>query len=404
MSADGADIGPPKFRFGEIVRITGNVGETYWLANRAYPSDMFLGQEVAVREAFPARDHKGWRIGVAVPDPAVERGPELEGLAFPEDLLETTGLVEAWELGKYLGLVPLARLADTPPFRDWLRVDLLTNVLHPGESESDEDGDDSAENAAEWALVDSSLEPIRKGATASVRALLDPEYDGAWVEQLDDRPGYTSLMDFLEPPGDIVDAYERLTASPERGWVHDENDHGRPLSIWLEPLRGPSKTAAFLAPGIKKAEVECTCHSSPRSHSRRAPLYPELESYLEAGADAEWQQAARSIGLEGEADEEEYEEAIFRLRQVLVLVGADDIRYVDALLTGARPWALDALASVAEESTRRGFTPAAVSPDVIAIVALLATMSDTDELREITPFREELERAVARVAKRRHGL
>jgi len=62
------------------------------------------------------------------------------------------------------------------------------------------------------------------------------------------------------------------------------------------------------------------------------------------------------------------------------------------------------LASVAEESTRRGFRPAAVSPDVIAIVALLATMSDADELREITPFREELERAVARVAKRRHGL
>src|SRR2546422_11775514 len=73
MNVERSDMGPPSFRFGEIVRIVGTVDETYWLGDTAYPSDMFLGYEVAVHEAFPTADHSGWLIGVWVPDPAVSR-------------------------------------------------------------------------------------------------------------------------------------------------------------------------------------------------------------------------------------------------------------------------------------------------------------------------------------------
>jgi hypothetical protein len=122
-------------------------------------------------------------------------------------------------------------MGDRQSFRDWLLIDLFTDVLNPpgvedewGNLDEDEDEVERGEDA---------LDPILETATASMRAVVDPGYEGAWVVQWDatlaGEP--VRILDIVEPEGDVVAAYQRLTAGPARGWVHGEDEQHWPFSV-----------------------------------------------------------------------------------------------------------------------------------------------------------------------------
>lgn len=129
-----------------------------------------------------------------------------------------------------------------------------------------------------------------------------------------------------------------------------------------------------------------------------------VASYLEEGPGEEWRRIALKVGFEQPADDYPQTgtpEDLLDLEEVMALAGVPELRQLHRLLEAARSWGPDALAAVVEEAHRRGVVSAAIIPNIIAIVVLLAGPIEADEMKDKTRFTDALVDAVAAVARRR---
>jgi hypothetical protein len=201
----------------------------------------------------------------------VSQGPGPTHIAVPEAYLEATGYVLkegnrvryvcTEEGARHVDLQPVECLTR-PRWEDCLWIEFFTDVIEPGDPDVDPLSDEAELADAEWEPVETAMKPILDSATATVRALVDTEYDESWVWGGDITPGEPiRVFDFIEPKGDVVAAYERLTGSPLAGWEHYENWQARPCSAWVRAMSGTDEH--FLAPGTQRAHVTCHCYSTP---------------------------------------------------------------------------------------------------------------------------------------------
>jgi hypothetical protein len=107
-----------------------------------------------------------------------------------------------------------------------------------------------------------------------------------------------------------------------------------------------ARAVARCSPGVylhpvtsgRRAQVTCSLGTSPTAHRTRETRYAGLEAYLRGGPDATWREMAPAVGFL-EPDEDDFDDAVFRLRQVLAFAGITGVAQLNELLDGARPWA-----------------------------------------------------------------
>jgi hypothetical protein len=222
-----------------------------------------VGRDGVVWFAHPAANHRSWRIlvetlyrrdGIAVP--VFERNRDdwgedvfVDAIDVAEEVLESTRLVQEWADGGEgpARFVPLER-ATGAGWRDHLEITLFAFL-------NETTRDDIDEETRDW----QAIERIQEAAASTARELVASEEDVHWT-------AFDSVIEsfIVYPSVDVVAAYERITAAPDEGWIHAEDDEGWPVSSWRRPgLPG----AVFLAKGINNAEVTCRSYASPQRHS-----------------------------------------------------------------------------------------------------------------------------------------
>jgi hypothetical protein len=158
----------------------------------------------------------------------------------------------------------------------------------------------------------------------------------------------------------------------------------------------------------RKAHVQCLQRALHRDHREFGSRSPTGRSfwghYLEQGVGAEWLEIALTAGFQ-EVDDYPVEGMpgdLVDLEDVLKLVGRPERDELDQLLAQARSWAPAALSLLVQEARQRGAIIAAIVPDIVAIVVLLARPIEVDTLKGQTEFADELAESIAAVAQVRH--
>jgi hypothetical protein len=228
---------PPRFVFGEIVRLARATGTESDARGRPFDARVLVGKEFAVLGASPSDDGEEWRIHLRV-----ERSGSV--MECPEGALEPTGLIEVVSEDGSCDTVPI----DPSRHRGW-RDDLMLEVTSAVHSRSE-----AAALAEEIAIVVSDL--VRTDAVE-------------WQVDEPDVVPYPITL-WVWPVGDALKAFEQLVESADEGW-HDDEDESIFISSRWE--RGGCDRV-FLTPAVRSAELTYRRWSTPRRRRRRDPLGP----------------------------------------------------------------------------------------------------------------------------------
>ena len=209
----------PRFRHGEVVRITGS-----------HRASALLEREGVVEEVVgPNEDGTGWNVSVRVRQP--DAGDSL--LLLSEADLDSTGFTEDDEGERY----SLQLLPEPDELKDRVELRLFTNIA---------DGIDAARVAED--IEQELLDLIGEAAI-----LIEAERH--WSE-----PFNYQLTITIEPSGDPVAALQRLADAGGDGWLSCIDDGWR-CDLWWSATA--DEAAAFIVPHVRGAELAFLPWHSP---------------------------------------------------------------------------------------------------------------------------------------------
>ena len=218
----------PRFRFGEVVRVTQMTGS---------PQDTedVRGQEGTVSGFSPTGEGSAWSVAVWL--------PEVEEIwSFDEDDLESVGLIEL-EAGDLRTRVPLDPGTHAESFGGEVNVKLVTEV--------------EAQDAPRVAAA----------AEAALCALI-PIDRLTWKGEVHWHPPYRYDIDLeLTPTGSSREAFEALVAQRATGWVRQVDDGWSCDFSWSREADATGKP--FLVPEADHVAVSLTPWSDPSSRPIR---------------------------------------------------------------------------------------------------------------------------------------
>jgi hypothetical protein len=227
---------------------------------RPFVTEKLVGRDGVVWSAHPARDHGTWRIGLRTlylddGDPFSVFESERDDLAeevfvtfldVAEETLESTGFLhKQGDEGEGPPRFVHLQQATATGWRDHLEITLFAFLHETYRGEIDE-------SERNWEAIDA----IQQAAAATACELAASDEDPRWE-------AYDSIIEsfVVHPRDDVVAAYARVTAAPDEGWIHAQDEDGWPLSSWRRPA---SSGAVFLASGVNDAEVTCRSYASPK--------------------------------------------------------------------------------------------------------------------------------------------
>lgn len=230
-AANGLSEQPPKFVYGEVVRVVKLTGRERAMSVNPLDAQSLIGCEAIVVGAEPTAAQDGWAIQTWVE--SVENYWE-----FAEEALETTGEVEVEDDEGPKHRRPLDRERDR--WRDDVLLTLTTETTNAGEANA----------IAERAAATLSDVPAVDEVTWRLTEWKDgPFWITVWV--------WSGL--------DALEAFRQIIDLAGGGWQHDENGNQFVTSLWM---RGGD--SEFLAPGVVTADVSYRRWTSPRRRSRQA--------------------------------------------------------------------------------------------------------------------------------------
>lgn len=210
----------PRFRHGEVVRVTG-------VAAGAPP----LGSEGVVEDvAGPTEDGTGWAVTLRFADGG--GGDSL--VLLSEADLETTGVAED-EHGKR---VPLEGRPLAEELRDCIELRLFTEIV------------DGIEAARVAETIEHELVELLGGASVSIEA------ERHWSEPYNYELGVT-----IHPLDDPVEALRRLSEAGGDGWLSCRDDGWR-CDLWWSDAADAEAT--LIVPEVHGAELAYLPWRSPR--------------------------------------------------------------------------------------------------------------------------------------------
>jgi hypothetical protein len=223
---------PPRFLFGEIVRLAQASGTETDERGGAFDAGPLVEKEFAVLGASPSDDREGWRIHLR----ADRIGTVIE---VPESALEPTGWIEVVDATGGCDQVPI----DPSRHRGW-RDDLMLEIASPVRS-----------RATATALAEEIATVVRGLVTSDA------------VEWQIDEPGAVPypITLWVWPAGDALTAFDQLVQSVGGGWHHDEDESLFISSRWE---RGGGDRV-FLSPAVRSAELTYRCWTTPRPRAQR---------------------------------------------------------------------------------------------------------------------------------------
>jgi hypothetical protein len=227
-----ADSRPPRFLFAEVVRIIGGAGGAKDDLDDPVDVGALIGHEGVVQGARPSDDHRAWLIDVLLDS------NDSMVWDISEDSLEATGLIEEPSQDGASERVSLDH-AKHGPWRDDVMIDVETDTR-----------------------VEEEAEAVAAAAAAALRELVSADSVDWRLGEWKDRPYSITL--WVYPLGDALEAFQRIVASSNRGLEHDEDESVFISASWD---RNAGEGAAFLAPGVRKADVTYRRWTSPTRRS-----------------------------------------------------------------------------------------------------------------------------------------
>ena len=240
--------GPPRFEFGEIVRVVAATGQERDGLGEPFDARDLIGQEVSVQGATPTAAQDGWIIHGW----AESMGDVVD---FPESALQHTGQIEVrGDDGMVRRVVHTA--ASGRPWRDDVLIALVTATRNAVEAEA------TSRRAVEVLC--------RIGGVDTVE----------WrIEELPNEPAHVTL--WVYGTGDVLDVYGRILDLVNRGAMPDEHnewypsswfdgawEHDNDQSCFISSRWACTEGAQFLAPAVRAAEVSYRRWTSPRRRTR----------------------------------------------------------------------------------------------------------------------------------------